>query len=1736
MLHRYSKCLFVILTVFSVSLYAQNKTDESKYLVGFDEKKCIQSAKAEGVSDANMDKFIEWAKARYIQTQKNKEYNITHPFKAPSPASTHNANCQNLDYEDGNYTNWVGASFINTNAFDDWGTVNYVWTPGFVTAGSDASVYNSNARHTFMTIQPGNNDYAAGKLVGWDSLAMPVGSTKSEVQFIPPGAGKYTVRLGTASIVVPNAYMQNMSYNFSVTNANKLFTYKYAIFLNERDPSNAHPKNEQPFFSLVITKPNGDTIKDATGNCGYYVVDASTVSTDPTFIKSRWKTGGNSPGNIYYRKWTTESVDLSAYNGQTLKIEFKAAHCSAAGHFGYVYLDADCGEIKLTQQNICIGNSAINLIAPPGYHDYQWQGPNNTVNIPAPNGTNDTLHVANPQVGDLYTVVMYNASNCLTTATIKVDTATIKLGLTTTPSCNSGKTGSASAVSIGSQPFPTNPPYNFSWTTGPNGTGTVLSTTQTANNLGAGTYYLRITSPNCPNKDTFVVIKQLPAVLKKDSVTFCKTTGIIPAPLGNTNYQWYDAGGVLIPGAAGTNDTLFKNPVSDGQIYTVTLINFSGCKDSIQYKLKLFDANFKDSTYKTCFAGHTGGIILTDLTPVYAPYSYTWTGPPSGSSIKDTANPTIINLPVGTYVVNVTSTIKPSCTYTTTLTIKANPVPVKNKPGIFCLTHALLVADPTGTNYQWFDPSGTAIPPGSGITGGTNDSLDINTAANGQVYTVTFNDVVTGCKDSIRFTLQQFQAAGFDTLVNKTCYPGKTGSIVLTDQSFGLAPYTYSWTGTTSSPAPITTNPPPPNTVITIPALGIGTYSVTVTSTVNASCVYTQNFTVKYKPVPFKKDSVFFCHSTAIIPVATTGSAYQWYNNSGTAISGPIGTNDTLIYSPASNGQQYTVEYIDAAGCKDSIRFKIKLRNADFTPSTINTCAGGKTGTIKFTDNQTVYSPYNYTWTGTGPNSSSGQSTSPSANPVITPVGAGTYTVIITSNAQKTCNDTLTVQVKEDPIVVKKDTVFFCKTTGIIPAPYVSGATNYQWYTAAGVAINTAAGHNDTLFYTPVKDGETYPVTFYLASGCRDSVRHFMKLRDADLTPITINTCAGGKTGTIKFTDNQPIYAPYNYTWSGPGSSSGGPIGPSANPEIKLVGAGTYTVIITSNAQKTCMDTIKVTVKEDPIIVKKDSVFFCKSTAVIKTVTTGTNYQWYDNTGKPIPAPQGTGNTLTYSPAVNGQIYTVTYYNTAGCRDSIIYKIKLKNAKFTLQIDSPCYGGSTGKITLTNLVAGYNPFNYIWSGPTNPNGSGGPMTNPEISPVSAGVYNITVTSQTNTYCTFDTSITVKSLAPPPLITDKDTICQGGSSTLIANLPPNMPGPLKHHWYSQQIQPAGSPMVDMQVTTPGFVVSPTVGGNGYNVEGVYYIDSVRTVDGCKYAYRTQIIYNYINLSSTTPVIVNEPCWHDSVGSVTAVVQSTLAPTGQPLTFTWTGAFHPNQTNPVIHTSPNPPAFPYSHAITGLHPGTYTLTVTSNGCEKKITATVTEPPKPKPILSMEAWFCKRDTLGVLLAPAGYTSYLWYKIEPNGDTVFFAGPYNTNSLQIVTPEVAYQQYYVTYIYSNGCRMTTNAFSLHTPPPRFIPDYLVNVFSPNNDGKNERFTPFWDNLKTQADINFNADEYNLKIYDRWGHLVHESSKYLPGWDGKWDGKELSDGTYFWVATYLPQCGNAGDVITKKGYVHLMK
>ncbi|MDZ7848681.1 MAG: gliding motility-associated C-terminal domain-containing protein [Owenweeksia sp.] len=71
-----------------------------------------------------------------------------------------------------------------------------------------------------------------------------------------------------------------------------------------------------------------------------------------------------------------------------------------------------------------------------------------------------------------------------------------------------------------------------------------------------------------------------------------------------------------------------------------------------------------------------------------------------------------------------------------------------------------------------------------------------------------------------------------------------------------------------------------------------------------------------------------------------------------------------------------------------------------------------------------------------------------------------------------------------------------------------------------------------------------------------------------------------------------------------------------------------------------------------------------------------------------------------------------------------------------------------------------------------------------------------------------------------------------------------------------------------------------------------------------------------------------------------------------------------------------------------------------------------------------------------------------------------------------------------------------------------MPNIFTPNNDGNNDILVP----LKLLA-----FSQAQLALWRR-GVPVSSSSGNNIAWDGKYNGRNCADGTYFWILKYTDQ------------------
>jgi gliding motility-associated-like protein len=263
-----------------------------------------------------------------------------------------NVNCVNLGFDENTFNLWTG------------------YTGSYTTIGTATEVQGIvGGRHEIMT-GPGTD-----------------ANTGGNITVVAPN-NVYSTRLGNESV---GAQGDRLEYSMTVSAQNALFIYQYAVVLE--DPS--HSTNAQPTFDIEVLDQAGNVIDPI---CGVYHVTAG--GSIPGFV---------SLGTVRYKDWAGVGLDLTPYIGQTVTVSFQVRDCNLGGHFGYAYIDAQCGPLEISTQ-FCAGSNTITFTAPGGF-EYLWS-----------NGdTNQVLSIPSTDTVNVWTCTLTSVTGCQVTLTAVTD-------------------------------------------------------------------------------------------------------------------------------------------------------------------------------------------------------------------------------------------------------------------------------------------------------------------------------------------------------------------------------------------------------------------------------------------------------------------------------------------------------------------------------------------------------------------------------------------------------------------------------------------------------------------------------------------------------------------------------------------------------------------------------------------------------------------------------------------------------------------------------------------------------------------------------------------------------------------------------------------------------------------------------------------------------------------------------------------------------------------------------------------------------------------------------------------------------------------------------------------------------------------------------------------------------------------------------------------------------------------
>lgn len=237
------------------------------------------------------------------------------------------------------------------------------------------------------------------------------------------------------------------------------------------------------------------------------------------------------------------------------------------------------------------------------------------------------------------------------------------------------------------------------------------------------------------------------------------------------------------------------------------------------------------------------------------------------------------------------------------------------------------------------------------------------------------------------------------------------------------------------------------------------------------------------------------------------------------------------------------------------------------------------------------------------------------------------------------------------------------------------------------------------------------------------------------------------------------------------------------------------------------------------------------------------------------------------------------------------------------------------------------------------------------------------------------------------------------------------------------------------------------------------------------------------------------------------------------FSHNGAHNVNSWNWTFNTIT---ATTQNHII--IFPATSTndiqLIVSNGVCKDTATTQVVLSNEVKASFTMPDIICPEDPLEVVNTSTGQiSSWLWKYDVVGSSTVKDPPPF---LFPTINREAYYTVKLLAYNSSLGC--ADSARKTLT----VLDHCLIEVpsgFTPNNDGLNDFFQPH-NALK--------ADNYEFKVYNRWGQLVFQSRNWREKWDGKIIGAYQTTGVFVWMLSYTHR--DTGKQVFRKGTVTLIR
>ncbi len=689
----------------------------------------------------------------------------------------------------------------------------------------------------------------------------------------------------------------------------------------------------------------------------------------------------------------------------------------------------------------------------------------------------------------------------------------------------------------------------------------------------------------------------------------------------------------------------------------------------------------------------------------------------------------------------------------------------------------------------------------------------------------------------------------------------------------------------------------------------------------------------------------------------------------------------------------------------------------------------------------------------------------------ISNLSANTYTVTVTDSNNCTAIGTGTVMTPQGPVITSFDSISVACATdvnGSLTVNASAGSTPINGYTwSNGQTGPTATGLGPG----------TYTVSITDDGGCITTGSATLSappaLAENSAPIVTFPSCPGDGDATITL-DITGGVPPYNYIWSN------GASGPSTNPLTNII-AGTYSVLVID--ANLCEFTINDIVVNDPppinVVFQNVLPVSCNGATCDGTAT--------------IIASGGLSTTYTFTWA-SGETSTggsSTAVNLCQGNQSVTVTDGICTQVFQMDADSipappfvgvsdidvtnaTCFGDTDGTVTVTPTGGSGSGYTFNWS-----NGQTG-STATNLDPNQN--YTLVVTDGLGCLSApIDIRVGEPDLLELIVLDTVDVSCAGlGDGSIQVEPTGGNPGTFTYQW---------SPNTTDNTSTVT------------NLEPGIYSVTVTDELGCTAT-------NFAVISEPDPIVFEytppiEPACN---GFSTVFAFDTVFGGNGPYTYTI------DQFN-----------FQPTTQSAQIFAGTYTIAVTdSTNCTVTEEITINEPPAINVDLGPDVEIQLGESYEIIpvVTPLGaLDSLLW---TPG---TFLSCTDCFNPTATPTEDIIYT---LTVTDSNGC-FGSDDILIDVDPNRNV--YIPTAFSPNEDGRNDIFSPL-------VGVGVNSVR-KMQVFDRWGELVYLQENFLPdplgtqGWNGTFQGKDMNPAVF--IYTIEVEFAD-GQVLTYKGDITLVR